>query len=68
MRVSQRIAVLRSGRWVTTLPTVGGNPADAEVQRLNVAGPRIGSVVAGSAAMGIAVAFLTLAAFNAVFS
>jgi len=49
------------------LRTVGENPAAAEGQGLSVAGLRIGAVVAGSALMGIAGAFLTLAAFNAFF-
>ncbi len=49
------------------LRTVGENPAAAEGQGLNVAALRIGAVVAGSALMGIAGAFLTLAAFNAFF-
>ena len=47
--------------------TVGENPAAAEGQGLNVAGLRIGAVMAGSALMGLAGAFLTLAAFNAFF-
>jgi ABC-type uncharacterized transport system permease subunit len=49
------------------LRMVGENPAAAEGQGLNVAGLRIGAVVAGSALMGVAGAFLTLAAFNAFF-
>lgn len=49
------------------LRTVGENPAAAESQGLSVAGLRIGAVMAGSALMGIAGAFLTLAAFNAFF-
>jgi len=49
------------------LRTVGENPAAAEGQGLSVAGLRIGAVVAGSALMGVAGAFLTLAAFNAFF-
>ncbi|MDO9092416.1 MAG: ABC transporter permease [Rubrivivax sp.] len=47
--------------------TVGENPAAAEGQGLNVARLRIGAVVAGSALMGVAGCFLTLAAFNAFF-
>ncbi|HEY9238618.1 MAG TPA: ABC transporter permease, partial [Burkholderiaceae bacterium] len=49
------------------LRTVGENPAAAEGQGLNVAALRIGAVAAGSALMGIAGAFLTLAAFNAFY-
>ena len=47
--------------------TVGENPAAAEGQGLSVARLRIGAVVAGSALMGVAGCFLTLAAFNAFF-
>ncbi len=46
---------------------VGENPAAAEGQGLSVAGLRIGAICAGSALMGIAGAFLTLAAFNAFY-
>ena len=46
---------------------VGENPAAAEGQGLNVAALRIGVIAAGSALMGVAGAFLTLAAFNAFF-
>lgn len=46
---------------------VGENPAAAEGQGLSVAGLRIGAIAAGSALMGVAGAFLTLAAFNAFF-
>jgi simple sugar transport system permease protein len=46
---------------------VGENPAAAEGQGLNVAGLRMGAIAAGSALMGVAGAFLTLAAFNAFF-
>jgi simple sugar transport system permease protein len=46
---------------------VGENPAAAEGQGLNVAALRIGAIAAGSALMGVAGAFLTLAAFNAFF-
>ncbi len=49
------------------LRMVGENPAAAEGQGLSVAALRIGAVAAGSALMGIAGAFLTLAAFNAFF-
>ena len=47
--------------------TVGENPAAAEGQGLNVARLRIGAIMAGSALMGVAGCFLTLAAFNAFF-
>ena len=46
---------------------VGENPAAAEGQGLSVAGLRTGAVVAGSALMAVAGAFLTLSAFNAFF-
>ncbi|PPE69813.1 ABC transporter permease [Caldimonas thermodepolymerans] len=46
---------------------VGENPAAAEGQGLSVLGLRTGAVVAGSALMGVAGAFLTLSAFNAFF-
>jgi simple sugar transport system permease protein len=46
---------------------VGENPAAAEGQGLSVAGLRIGAIAAGSALMGVAGSFLTLAAFNAFF-
>jgi len=46
---------------------VGENPAAAEGQGLSVYGLRIGAIAAGSALMGVAGAFLTLAAFNAFF-
>ena len=46
---------------------VGENPAAAEGQGISVAATRIGAVVAGSALMGVAGAFLTLAAFNAFY-
>jgi len=49
------------------LRMVGENPAAAEGQGLSVAGLRVGAIVAGSALMGIAGAFLTLAAFNAFY-
>jgi general nucleoside transport system permease protein len=49
------------------LRTVGENPAAAEGQGLSVAGLRYGAVIAGSALMGVAGCFLTLAAFNAFF-
>ncbi len=46
---------------------VGENPAAAEAQGLSVTALRIGAVMAGSALMGLAGAFLTLSAFNAFF-
>jgi general nucleoside transport system permease protein len=46
---------------------VGESPAAAEGQGLNVNAIRIGAIVAGSALMGVAGAFLTLSAFNAFF-
>jgi simple sugar transport system permease protein len=49
------------------LRTVGENPAAAEGQGLNVAALRLGALAAGSALMGVAGAFLTLAAFNAFY-
>ena len=49
------------------LRMVGENPAAAEGQGLSVARLRSGAVVAGSALMGVAGAFLTLSAFNAFY-
>jgi len=49
------------------LRMVGENPAAAEGQGLSVAGVRSAAIVAGSALMGVAGAFLTLAAFNAFY-
>jgi simple sugar transport system permease protein len=49
------------------LRMVGENPAAAEGAGINVTTTRIGAIVAGSALMGIAGSFLTLAAFNAFF-
>jgi len=46
---------------------VGENPAAAEGQGQSVTGLRIGAIATGSALMGVAGAFLTLAAFNAFF-
>ena len=46
---------------------VGENPVAAESAGIRVAAVRIGAIVAGSALMGIAGAFLTMAAFNAFF-
>lgn len=49
------------------LRMVGENPAAVESQGLSVAGLRTGAIVAGSALMGVAGAFLTLSAFNAFY-
>lgn len=49
------------------LRMVGENPAAAEGQGLSVAGLRSGAIIAGSALMGLAGAFLTLSAFNAFY-
>src|SRR4029077_4344120 len=49
------------------LRMVGESPEAVEGQGLNVAHLRTGAVVAGSALMGVAGAFLTLAAFNAFY-
>ncbi len=46
---------------------VGENPQAAEGQGLSVARVRTGSIVAGSALMGVAGSFLTLSAFHAFF-
>ena len=46
---------------------VGENPAAAEGQGIDVAAVRLGAIAAGSALMGVAGAFLTLAAFNAFY-
>ena len=46
---------------------VGENPSAAEGQGINVAAVRLGAIAAGSALMGVAGAFLTLAAFNAFY-
>lgn len=46
---------------------VGENPAAAEGQGLHVVRLRTGAVMAGSALMGVAGAFLTLSAFNAFY-
>jgi simple sugar transport system permease protein len=46
---------------------VGENPQAAEGQGVSVARVRTGAIVAGSAFMGVAGAFLTLSAFNAFF-
>ncbi|MFZ4480401.1 MAG: ABC transporter permease [Rhodoferax sp.] len=49
------------------LRMVGENPQAAEGQGVSVAAVRTAAIVAGSALMGIAGSFLTLAAFNAFF-
>ena len=49
------------------LRMVGENPQAAEGQGIPVAAVRTGALVAGSALMGVAGAFLTLSAFNAFF-
>lgn len=49
------------------LRMVGENPQAAEGQGISVATVRTGAIVAGSALMGVAGSFLTLAAFNAFF-
>ena len=46
---------------------VGENPQAAEGQGVSVAAIRTGAIVTGSALMGVAGSFLTLAAFNAFF-
>ena len=45
----------------------GDNPNSVDAQGLSVYGLRIGSVVAGSALMGVGGAFLTMSAFDAFF-
>lgn len=49
------------------LRMVGENPAAAEGQGVSVGAARTAGIVAGSALMGVAGAFLTLSAFNAFF-
>jgi general nucleoside transport system permease protein len=49
------------------LRAVGESPHAVEAQGINVVRLRTGAVVAGSALMGVAGAFLTLAAFNSFF-
>jgi len=49
------------------LRMVGENPQAAEGQGVSVAATRTSAIVAGSALMGVAGAFLTLSAFNAFF-
>jgi general nucleoside transport system permease protein len=46
---------------------VGENPSAAEGHGIDVAAVRLGAIAAGSALMGVAGAFLTLAAFNAFY-
>jgi ABC-type uncharacterized transport system permease subunit len=46
---------------------VGENPQAAESQGVSVAALRTGAIVAGSALMGVAGAFLTLSAFNSFY-
>jgi simple sugar transport system permease protein len=46
---------------------VGENPQAAEAQGIGVLATRTAAVVAGSALMGVAGAFLTLAAFNSFY-
>ena len=53
--------------WGLAVRMVGENPAAAEGQGLNVQRLRTGAIVAGSALMGVAGAFLTLSAFNAFY-
>jgi general nucleoside transport system permease protein len=50
-----------------SLRMVGENPHAAEGQGVSVAATRTAAIVAGSALMGVAGSFLTLAAFNAFF-
>ena len=49
------------------LRMVGENPAAAESAGVSVAATRIAAIMTGSALMGVAGSFLTLAAFNAFF-
>ncbi len=49
------------------LRMVGEHPQAAEAQGVSVAATRTAAIVAGSALMGVAGSFLTLAAFNAFF-
>ena len=49
------------------LRMVGENPQAAQAQGVGVIATRTAAIVAGSALMGVAGAFLTLAAFNAFF-
>lgn len=46
---------------------VGENPAAVEAQGISVTAVRMAAIVAGSALMGVAGAFLTLSAFNAFY-
>ena len=49
------------------LRTAGENPAALESQGISVSAVRTAAIVAGSALMGVAGAFLTLSAFNAFY-
>ena len=49
------------------IQAVGDNPSAIDAQGLSVYGLRIGSVIAGSALMGLGGAFLTMSAFDAFF-
>lgn len=49
------------------IQAVGDNPSAIDAQGLSVYGLRIGSVVLGSALMGLGGAFLTMSAFDAFF-
>ncbi|MEP1931509.1 MAG: ABC transporter permease [Roseibium sp.] len=49
------------------IQAVGDNPSAVESQGLSVYGLRIGAIVAGSAAMALGGAFLTMSAFDAFF-
>ena len=49
------------------IQAVGDNPNSVDAQGLSVYGLRIGSVVAGSALMGVGGAFLAMSAFDAFF-
>ena len=49
------------------IQAVGDNPNSVDAQGLSVYGLRIGSVVVGSALMGVGGAFLTMSAFDAFF-
>ena len=64
---ADRLAPATARRSAWRVRMVGENPAAAEGQGLSVAAVRTGAIVAGSALMGVAGAFLTLSAFNAFF-
>jgi simple sugar transport system permease protein len=68
------LALVPAAAWVLyrtplglAVRMVGENPAAAEGQGLSVAAVRTGAIAAGSALMGVAGSFLTLAAFNAFY-